>query len=316
MSAPCFRVIHAITALAVVAAVTACNNDVNSPRLSASDSLIESAFGSAPVGFNELSSSYAGDGITNFAAEHGRRGPGRDGFGDGIGGGFMGGGLGGAFFGGIGVGRGHERGNFASGTDSSCSYSSSSGDVTCGPTTRNGITITRVLTFKTASGASQSSPDSTTDSERSRITVGGTFTSTRRDSITSTVQHSSDRTVTGLAAGSTSKTVNGVSSGTENTSGVNREGVRFTSVRVSGDTVAGLVIPKSTSIAASYPTMGTVRREMKVTMTLDGGTPTVSTRREVITYDGSATATVVITRDGTSKTCTLPLPRGRMVCPE
>ncbi len=240
---------------------------------------------------------------------------GRDGFGDGIGGGFMGGGLGGAFFGSVGIGRGHERGNFASGTDSTCSYSSASGSVTCGPTTRNGITVTRLLTFKTAAGATQASPDSTTDSERSRITVGGTSTSTRRDSITSTVQHNSDRTVTGLAVATTSKTVNGVSTGIENTSGVNREGVRFTSVRVSGDSVAGLVIPKSTSAAVSYPTAGTVRREMKVTMTLDGGTPTVSMRREVITYDGSATATVMITRDGTTKTCTLPLPRGRMVCP-
>jgi len=34
-----------------------------------------------------------------------------------------------------------------------------------------------------------------------------------------------------------------------------------------------------------------------------------------VTYDdGSSTATVVITQDGVTKTCTLPLPRGRLVC--
>ena len=53
---------------------------------------------------------------------------------------------------------------------------------------------------------------------------------------------------------------------------------------------------------------------MKVTLARDGSSPVSSTRREVITYDGSTTATVVITQDGTTQTCTLPLPRGRMSC--
>jgi hypothetical protein len=44
------------------------------------------------------------------------------------------------------------------------------------------------------------------------------------------------------------------------------------------------------------------------------GTTRSSSRREVITYDGSATAKLVITRDGTTKTCSLPLPHGRPVC--
>jgi hypothetical protein len=44
------------------------------------------------------------------------------------------------------------------------------------------------------------------------------------------------------------------------------------------------------------------------------GATTTSHRREVITYDGSATAKMVITQDGTTKTCTLPLPFGRPTC--
>ena len=37
-------------------------------------------------------------------------------------------------------------------------------------------------------------------------------------------------------------------------------------------------------------------------------------RREVVTYDGSATAKVVITENGATKSCTRPLPRGQLSC--
>jgi hypothetical protein len=39
---------------------------------------------------------------------------------------------------------------------------------------------------------------------------------------------------------------------------------------------------------------------------------TFAPRREVVTYDGSTTATVVITQDGETQTCALPLSRGRI----
>ncbi len=38
------------------------------------------------------------------------------------------------------------------------------------------------------------------------------------------------------------------------------------------------------------------------------------TRREVVTYDGSRTASIVITQDGETTTCSVPLPRGRLSC--
>jgi hypothetical protein len=53
---------------------------------------------------------------------------------------------------------------------------------------------------------------------------------------------------------------------------------------------------------------------MTVTVTLSGQSPATSSRREVITYDGSTTAKVVITEDGTTQNCTLPLPFGRLSC--
>jgi hypothetical protein len=64
----------------------------------------------------------------------------------------------------------------------------------------------------------------------------------------------------------------------------------------------------------TYPTAGRVIRAMHSSVTIAGGSPTVHDRREVITYDGSATATITITQDGTTKTCTLPLPHGIPVC--
>jgi hypothetical protein len=125
------------------------------------------------------------------------------------------------------------------------------------------------------------------------------------------VNNSSDRTVTGLAFGSTQRTVNGSSHGDESTTGTNSSGA-FTATRLVGDTISGLVIPVESG-KPTYPTAGTVIRSMHATFTV-GGTTTTHDRREVVTYKGSATASITITQDGTTKTCTLPLPHGRPNC--
>ncbi|MGH7617742.1 MAG: hypothetical protein ACREPM_10970, partial [Gemmatimonadaceae bacterium] len=220
------------------------------------------------------------------------------------------GGLFGAFFGGEDFGRG-----FAP-ADTSCHYSATTGLVTCGPTTRNGITVTRVLQFQTSAGKSQSAFDSTTNSVTTKITVGGS--ATHRDNDQSTVGSSSDQTVTGLAKGSTSHTVNSTSAGTESTTGTSSQGA-FTSKRVVGDTVKGLVIPvptltSMTKLQFPYPTAGSITRSMSATVQITGQSATSSSRHEVITYDGSTTAKVVITQDGVTQNCTLPLPFGRLTC--
>ena len=182
--------------------------------------------------------------------------------------------------------------------------------MTCPAVTDRGLTIVRSASYKKADGTVQSAPDSTTNTINVQIQVTGTVI--RRDSAVSTVNNSSDRTVSGLAVGSTQRTVNGTSKGEESTSGTNADGV-FTALRLVGDTTSGLVIPVVSGMP-TYPTAGTVIRSMKVTVTIAGGTPTTKQRREVITYDGSATAKIVITQDGTTKTCSLPLPRGIPTC--
>ena len=132
-------------------------------------------------------------------------------------------------------------------------------------------------------------------------------------SATTTVNDVSDRTVSGLAKGSIARTVDGTSKGQESTTGASTRG-NFTATRIVGDTTTGLVIPVSTDDSQTYPTAGTVIRSIQACLTYEGQAAITVTRREVVTYDGSATAKVVITENGSTRNCTRPLPRGPLSC--
>jgi hypothetical protein len=313
------RTVSAGFTIGAVAFAACSDKTATSPSSDLAISMV-SAYAAAPAGFSELSSSFAAspsDGAFQLGFESGGLGHGRGGHhgfgppgdGPGFGLGFMGGGLFGPFLG-DGVGPFFH-------DNSSCAFAASTGLVTCGPTTHDGLTVTRVSKYTTTAGAAQSKLDSTTNSVAITTTVTGT--TTRRDSTTSTIDETSSQTVTGLAKGSTQRTINGKSASTENTSGKSQQG-SFTAKRTAGDTITGIVIPaptptsSSTAHVESYPTAGTVVRSMSVTVTITGQAAATSSRREVVTYDGSATAKVVITQDGTTQNCTLPLPHGRLAC--
>jgi hypothetical protein len=302
------RIAHGIAIAAAALTAAACI-DLTSPSAADSTLALSSAFVTLPAGFTLTDNSFAGEGTTGGAfmphMDHGGRGPGGP-MGDISGHGAMGGGMGPDFLGNVGFGRGFGHGPFGgSALHGTCSFSSPTGAVTC-TDTHDGLTINSTALYKTAGGVAQSSPDSTTDVASVTIDVSGTVT--RRDSAVSTVHNTSSRSVTGLAAGSMQRTVNGAARGEESTSGKTDSGVVFTAQRLVADTTKALVIPV-TSGRPTFPTSGTVIRQMTATITLAGGSPTTKSRREVITYDGSATATLVITADGTTKTCKLPLPR-------
>jgi hypothetical protein len=312
---------------AAVLAGSACV-DMGTPSSAVTGSL--AAFESVPAGFSSTNSTFAAGGDLGDAFQPHRgdgsfdgRGPGgpgggdnhgHDGRGPGRGDGFgflMGGGLGPEFFGGIGFGPGIGRGPFHSDSvGSSCVFASSTGVVTCGPVTKRGLTVLVTASIKTADGTAQSKVDSLTNSISAHSEVSGTIT--HRDSATSTISHKSDRVVTGLAAGSTLRTVAGTAVGTETTTGTTDAGA-FTAIRTVNDAAAGIIIPIANG-RPTYPTAGRLSRNMGSAITIAGAT-TTHTRSEVVTYDGSATATVVITQDGTSKSCTMALPRGKLVCP-
>ncbi|MDZ7632704.1 MAG: hypothetical protein U5K74_15545 [Gemmatimonadaceae bacterium] len=321
---------------ALLVLVTACA-DGTTQSSAPETSLVSGAFMTAAPGYDSLSSSYSAGGNTGVFGPRHRGGP-RGGPGDSLRrNDLMGGGYRDEFSGGVGMGPGMGRGPFGEHVPlSACTaFDAATGIVTCTPLVRDSLTIARTFRFSTAAGVAQSARDSlTTDRIETTRSVTGTTTfapgrrggfghgfgprgsdSTRVDITTArtTVTSSSSRIVTGLASGSAQRTVNGASAGRETTEGTSTTGV-FSSVRVMGDTTTGLVIPVVAS-GYPYPTAGTVIRSMSVTVTYGGGTPVSSSRREVITYDGSATARISITRDGETKACTLALPRGRPVCP-
>ena len=266
------------------------------------------AFSSVPAAFSNTDNTFPasadmGTGWMPEGHEHGPRGMGFSAM--------LGGGMHDGFLGrGFGIGFGH--GFFGLISLSLCTYSSSTGTFTCPATTRNGVTVTRTVKLLDAAGNAQSAYDTaTTNTVTEQVTVSGSFT--RRDSATTTVQHASTRTVSGLARGSTQRTINGTSAGAETTVGKDTAGT-FTVSRTAGDTTKNVVIPVATSTTPTYPTAGTIIRAMQITVTRTGQTPASASRREVITYDGSATAKLVITENGTTRTCTLPLPFGRPTC--
>ncbi len=331
----------------------ACSESPAGARASALEiAALTASLSNAPVGYGDLSSSYVGttaDAVPSAGALWLTGG--REARFDG--GAMMGGGLGEDFVGGIAFdrgGRGHHGpfGGVFNGAIgcTGATFVASTGRVTCPAETRNGLTINRSAAYTTTAGAVQQAFDTlTTNSVNTRSEVTGTITYAR-DSMaqrgdgrghgpglrggaggrllgdtstvltaSTTVRNTSERTVTGLAQGSTQRTVNGTSSGQETTTGTSSRGA-FTASRTVGDTTRGLIVPVRAAgdTAKSYPTAGTVTRSMSATLTYTGQTPTTVSRREVVTYDGSATAKVTITENGTTRSCTRPLPHGRLAC--
>lgn len=298
-------------AAALAAGAAACSESPTG--VNTEDSEITAAFNSVLLGYQNTASSFAGGQDGGLMAwgpqgrhrnrEQHREGPGM--------GAMMGGGLEGLFLGGgFGPGFGHGRFGYA-GFDDACAWDAAVERVVCTVETDNGLTVERSFAFFGADGAVQTAFSGvTTDAMNTQITVAGTVT--RNSGFTSTVDHVSDRTVTGLAAGSTARTVNGTSAGFESTTGTNDTG-DFTVLRMMGDTTKSVVVPLDTG-TPPYPVSGEVIRGMQVTLTYAGQAPETSVRREVVTYDGSDTATLVITQDGVTKTCSIPLPHGRPIC--
>jgi hypothetical protein len=312
---------------------------------------LRASLSATPVGYGELATSYVGTTAADVPSAGALwLGGGREARFDG--GALMGGGLATDFDGGrgFGRGRGHEGpfgGVFLGRLGcSGATFDAATGRVTCPAETRNGLTINRSAAYTTAAGAAQQAFDTlTTNTVNTRTTVAGTVSYVRDSSdtrgrdgrgphlggkgafgrllgdtatiltATTTVQSTSERTVGGLAQGSTQRTVNGASRGTESTTGTSSRGA-FTASRTVGDTTRALVVPvrAATDTTRTYPTAGTVVRAMTATLTYQGQAPTTVTRREVVTYDGTATARVTITENGTTRNCTRALPRGRLVC--
>lgn len=341
-----FRGVRLTLGAAGALAVAACGESSTAPSATDASFDLTAAFATLPQGYGSVPTSYAGaEGAGPWMGPDRGPPPGA--------GALMGGGVGDAFAGGMAFGRNGGQGPFGGGAGcSGGTFDAASGRVVCPTATLpNGLTITRSAAYANAAGQVQQAFDSaTTNTIDLRTATSGTvtFDSTRGHghggfgferrggrggrggehggpggrvlgdtatilSATTAVANTSDRTTSGLATGSTRRTVEATSSSRETTTGTSSAG-QFTATRVAGDTTRGLVIPVAAAGSATYPTAGTVIRSMQATLAYAGGTPSSSSRREVLTYDGTATAKLVITEDGTTRNCTVALPRGRPVC--
>ncbi|MDB4905405.1 MAG: hypothetical protein JWO05_189 [Gemmatimonadetes bacterium] len=344
------RALRAGLAVAAALIATACADGTAPGSLAISNAALAASLSSTAAGFGSVNSSFVGSDAASAGNDlwiAGGRGAEFDHGGEH--GGLMGGGLGDAFAGGIGRGDGFgHHGPFGSvrGGLNCSSGTFANGRVTCAPVTLpNGLVVNASAAYTNAAGTAQSAFDTvTTNTVNLQNSVAGTITfvagsdslgdhghhgepgwghgrgehgvllgdTARILTATTVVSSSSDRTVSGLASGSTQRTVNGKSAGSESTTGTSSRG-SFSATRTMGDTTSGLVIPVATTTTQTYPTAGSVIRAMSASLTY-GSTTTTLTRREVITYDGTATAKVVITENGTVRSCTRPLPRGPLTC--
>lgn len=194
-----------------------------------------------------------------------------------------------------------------------CTYNQSSGWFECPPVTRNGLTVNRSFALFDGSGNPQSKYDAVTTAViRIRTSVSGT-TVTRDSSGTMTVSRSGDMTISGLEGQETSRTHNGVEGGTV-TIEATRNGVKHRSTSTVADTTSSVVIPLRNS-GNRWPLSGTVTHSGTTTVTREdtGASRTWSVRR-TITFNGTNLVPVVITRNGTTRNCTLDLEARNLTC--
>lgn len=343
---------YSVAGLATLA--VACTDTTGSSSTSLSPSALSAALGSVPVGYGDLSSSFIGAAAAEAPSAGLWIAGGREASFDRgglMGGGMRDEFLGAVGFDGRGGHRGPFGGPFGAALGCAGTFDAATGRVVCPDVTRHGLTVKRSVQFKDAAGNVQQAFDTlTTNSVNTQSSTTGTLTFDRAaDSAssrgpggefggrghwgrgrgpggrllgdtstvltaTTTINSASTRTVTGLAQGSTQRTVNGASAGTESTTGTSTRG-SFTATRTVGDTTTGLVVPVRTSATdRPYPTAGTTIRSISASLKYANENAVTLTRREVVTYDGSATAKVVLTENGTTKSCTKPLPRGPLSC--
>jgi hypothetical protein len=295
-------------ALILAAAVAAAGcHDSGSPSSAAAISAA-GGFATLPLGFADVQSTFGGEadsGTTEWApgdstGRHHRPGDGQ---------GMMCGGPGRFLGGDFGLGLRHL--DVTASPFASCVFDAATGRVACAPELHHGLTVVRSASYADAKGHTQEGYDSlTTDVVNLQDEVSGTHM--RRDGDTSVVEHRSDRTVTGLASGHTERTITGTSRGQEVTTGSDSTG-QFIAVRTLGDTLQGIVVPVDSAGHPTWPTAGTIIRSMEVSVTYADQSPISASRREVVTFNGSSSATVVISEHGSTRTCSL-VPHGALSC--
>lgn len=175
-----------------------------------------------------------------------------------------------------------------------CAFSS--GTFVCPTATVNGITFNRSFQLLDASGTPQAAFDrATTAAVRTVTDVSGRITSTT-DGTTRTVDITAhqDATLSGLLTGTHVLNASGTGNAAITGGGLNHS-------LATAQTVTNLELPRRDS-ETRYPKSGVVATQAVLTGPGFSNTMTVT-----LTFDGSSTATLVITNMGITRTCKIDL---------
>jgi hypothetical protein len=169
-------------------------------------------------------------------------------------------------------------------------FAAEAGKFECTDGGRDGVTVTRSCSFFTKAGASQTAYDAaSTDKVVLDIEVDGTLD---RGHMNGTVHRESQLTVTGLEGAETSMTWNGSASGTS-TRVHTRDGGTMQMDMSENETISGVVIPVPRT-PTSWPTAGTITRQVTVTFTGGPKDGTTETRNVTITFNGTQFAAIQV----------------------
>ena len=165
------------------------------------------------------------------------------------------------------------------------------GSFTCPDTLRNGLDVTRTITFLDADGQTETAYDPLlTASIHVVADISGDRT---HGPWTATVTRHRDFTITGLAGTETTRTVNGTGNGTVNNSRDTRHPRAYN--LVCSSTVTDVVLPvRSTDGGNGWPVSGTITRTCTVTVTEGPNAGKTTTRTVTVTFNGTSMVTADI----------------------
>jgi hypothetical protein len=172
-----------------------------------------------------------------------------------------------------------------------CPFDAASGRLVCPTLTHNDITITRSYAFWDAANAVQQAYDALTTAKANiQSSVEGSRTQPNWEA---TIEHDRDMTATGLAGTETQRTWNGTGSSHVTHSKHTAEGPARSYDLECSATVVNVVVPVPNGTAA-WPLSGTITRECTVTFVGGPRDGQTLTRTAVVTFNGTATATLTV----------------------
>ncbi len=166
------------------------------------------------------------------------------------------------------------------------------GTFVCPDTTRNGLDISRSVTFLDANGQEQTDYDSlTTASIHIIADISGEVT---HGPWTATVQRHRDFVVSGLAGDETTRDVNGTGSETVSRSRVTRNDSTRSYDITGNNVVTDVLLPVRADGGNGWPVSGTITRTYTITLTSGPNAGKTVTRTVTITFNGTSSATATI----------------------